>query len=134
MNRTKISLVTLAAVGMTVLVSSGTALAGWQTTQTVTVTPFASGGGIAEGTLSAAAHSADTVQHIGCQVYVSTTSTYGWCTATDVNGVGLSCTTIDRSLLAEMGKITDHTNLRFRANTDGSCGYVYLKKHSNDIE
>jgi hypothetical protein len=77
--------------------------------------------------------SADSVQYIGCQLYLSGGVVRLACNANDVNSHYLSCSTDDRELVRIGQSISDNSYLYFRCDASGRLDYLYVANASQFI-
>ena len=80
----------------------------------------------ANGTLTDARGSADSVQGMGC--YHNATS--AGCFATNAAGVARTCTTVNAQLIEVIRHVGPEAYVYFQWNTDGTCNYVLVENNS----
>jgi hypothetical protein len=106
--------------------SSAVAMAGLVQPVPVTVTLNADGSGAANGAMTTARFSTDTVQYIGCGVRkfddgAGGVTTYGFCQASDDKGNLGFCSTENVALLEALQSISAYSFITFAWRADGTC-------------
>lgn len=80
----------------------------------------------ANGTMTDARGSADSVQSMGCYH----NATFASCFATNAAGLGRTCTTSNAGLIEVIRHATPESYIYFQWNTDGTCNYVLVENNS----
>lgn len=80
----------------------------------------------ANGTMTDARGSADSVQRMGCYH----NATFASCFATNAAGLARTCTTGNAQLIDVIRHIGPESYIYFQWNTDGTCNYVLVENNS----
>jgi hypothetical protein len=121
-------------IGLLVFVSS-TVLAGLVQHVPVLVTLYPDGSGDVRGDMLTARYSDNDVEYIGCGVrqYLNGSSTpfsFGFCQATDSEGVEAFCSTENKELLSTMNASSAYSFILFSFNDFGECTHIGFSTQS----
>jgi hypothetical protein len=124
----------LLLTGALVLVS-GMATAGLVNSVPVTVTLNADGSGLANGNMTTARFSANTVEYIGCGTRrmdngAGGATAYGFCQATSADSINGFCSTGNVELLEAMQSISAYSYISFSWDADGVCRSIHTSTQS----
>ncbi len=111
----------LTAVAMTVMMApSTTAWAGALGGTGVTIT-FSGSSGTASGAMGNVRNSTDTVQYIGCTVFVSGIDGWVSCSARDANNITVTCSSAAPAIVQVAHAMTSDARLTFNWDASGAC-------------
>ena len=122
----------LAALGMTLLITSVPTWAGSVTNEQVQITYGTNNTFDASGVLTAARYSADSRQYIGCRVSAyANGSRSATCAARTSTDNLAYCSTSDPKLIEKIQTMTDSSYVSFRGNrTTAACSVIALSNYS----
>jgi hypothetical protein len=112
--------------GMLAVVVGGAAWAGAKVYNQVTI--YATE---ASGSMGAARNSGDTLQKIGCSVWMESYGPLGMCSATNAAGTSRSCSIGEAWAVDAIQSITDDAHLRFGWDSAGYCTFIYVSVSSS---
>lgn len=120
----------LVVVAVMLVLVSGVAAAGYASTAYVVVNTTYR---YANGAMSAARHSPDTNQHIGCETWASTYGTDMMCRAVDAQGRIGYCFAYSPNMIEAVRGLTSSSFLAFGWDASGVCTYVQVSNLSDYI-
>jgi hypothetical protein len=103
------------------LVSAGTAVAGFKTGQQVVISTTSR---FANADIGYVHNTPDTTQYIGCEVYAYTTQLYAYCYARDLAGTYAGCSTSNVNLVNAAASINPDSYLLFYWDAAGACTFI----------